>query len=910
MKYLFSRFIILFVLFSIGNTTTAQDSYNDLIANIRTNHFDQETQIYLFHKLLRSKQNDEIPTDTLALIHYYLSFRYYNINDLEQSKDHAEQAVQYFQDSHYQGYQLPGIIGKLGDIYYTNKQFDKALSTYARLDSFDITGRGYNALLNAKRISAVIYRSRDDQESEVRFLDYCKTFIDSCSVQDQSAFYLDLSISYSNYGEQYFDQSKKALEKSIRLNFDQDSKYYLSEVRHAHQLNQKAFLALAEDNVSQASQLYDEAIKFSMSNLDAEDSAARARAMANLAYTILENKQPELALKWIQQSEKAFDKFGDSQHELDEGFIYNMSSEIHLALQNFELSNNYADKLLTLFDMIDYPNSRSKYFLIEALHKKITGLYLLDKNEGKQNHSDTILKLIDDFHLVMDLYLQKTLFEESAIFIKEKTNKYYATLIELAFEYSNENLFWEISEKTKSLLLLDAVKTAGKLEPQTSDSLRINRENQIALSYQLEYDQLSQTQKDSVQRSLVFHKNKELEIQSQLKKKKQMLKAKLPTIALDEIVNQLDTQTLVQYQFGNQHLYAIKIENKKSNVYKLGSRDSITHLISLFTKHLNIPSQSTQDLSNLHTTSFNLFTKLIKPLDLNNQDIIIIPDGALNFIPFEALQESNTINQPNYLLESYNFQYQNSGSLYTTHTDVNKQDNQLILFNPEYNSVHKTNDQLTSLYFSKEETQAIKNETNATLKKTKVDFLKELSDGHNIHFSGHAIVNTLDNRWSHLAFSAGDDLTDKITLQELYNRKSNSDLVFMSACNTGTGNIIQGEGISSLTRGFLYAGVKAVVSSLWSVDDQSTSQIASSFYTYLNEGYHKSQALRKAKLNYLKEAADDLKHPYYWSSLISIGNDTPIQLKQQTKWSFLLSGLGLTILGVLAMLWYRKSNNR
>ena len=128
----------------------------------------------------------------------------------------------------------------------------------------------------------------------------------------------------------------------------------------------------------------------------------------------------------------------------------------------------------------------------------------------------------------------------------------------------------------------------------------------------------------------------------------------------------------------------------------------------------------------------------------------------------------------------------------------------------------------------------------------------------------------------------------------------NCDLVTLSACNTGSGKYFEGEGIFSLGRAFLMAGSKSVLTSLWEVSDQSTSVIMASFYRYLKKGNNKPEALRRAKLAYLKNADALTAHPYYWAGFVYMG--TPDAVYRSNKLYYWLVGgflfLILLIFGV------------
>jgi CHAT domain-containing protein len=101
--------------------------------------------------------------------------------------------------------------------------------------------------------------------------------------------------------------------------------------------------------------------------------------------------------------------------------------------------------------------------------------------------------------------------------------------------------------------------------------------------------------------------------------------------------------------------------------------------------------------------------------------------------------------------------------------------------------------------------------------------------------------------------------------------KLNADLVTLSACRTGLGKLLNGEGMVGLTRAFFYAGAKSVVVSLWNVNDIATASLMKSFYKHLQQGKSKEVALQLAKLELLKGAQRAWRHPYYWAAFVLVG---------------------------------------
>jgi CHAT domain-containing protein len=100
--------------------------------------------------------------------------------------------------------------------------------------------------------------------------------------------------------------------------------------------------------------------------------------------------------------------------------------------------------------------------------------------------------------------------------------------------------------------------------------------------------------------------------------------------------------------------------------------------------------------------------------------------------------------------------------------------------------------------------------------------------------------------------------------------------VILSACETGSGALVKGEGVMSLSRAFTYAGCSNVITSLWKADDYSTAWLTNKVHNYLNKGLSIDRALQQAKLDYLHDPKINprLKEPYYWAHLVFIGNIT------------------------------------
>jgi CHAT domain-containing protein len=176
---------------------------------------------------------------------------------------------------------------------------------------------------------------------------------------------------------------------------------------------------------------------------------------------------------------------------------------------------------------------------------------------------------------------------------------------------------------------------------------------------------------------------------------------------------------------------------------------------------------------------------------------------------------------------------------------------------------------------------------------------KQIAGNYNIlHLAMHTLVNNEKPMLSKLVFYQDKDTIEDgmLNTYELFGMNLNAGLAVLSACNTGTGKLMKGEGMMNLARGFIYAGVPGIVMTLWSVEDQSSAEIVEKFYEYLEDGMAKDEALRQAKLDLIDQGDPLRSHPYYWAAYVTIGDFSPMKFVKPI-WSNILFGL----IGILSL---------
>ncbi|HWN10925.1 MAG TPA: CHAT domain-containing tetratricopeptide repeat protein [Pyrinomonadaceae bacterium] len=188
-----------------------------------------------------------------------------------------------------------------------------------------------------------------------------------------------------------------------------------------------------------------------------------------------------------------------------------------------------------------------------------------------------------------------------------------------------------------------------------------------------------------------------------------------------------------------------------------------------------------------------------------------------------------------------------------------------------------------------------------------------LGDYRIVHFATHGFVNNDYPALSGVVLSLFDQKGQQqdgfLRLHDIYNLKLPVELVVLSACNTGLGKEVKGEGFIGLTRGFMYAGASSVVASLWKVDDQATAELMRLFYTYmLRDGLSPAAALRKAQMTMSQQKR--WESPYFWAGFVIQGQYLQSERPSRFPISYLaislLAGVVLAAAGIYALKRRRK----
>lgn len=337
--------------------------------------------------------------------------------------------------------------------------------------------------------------------------------------------------------------------------------------------------------------------------------------------------------------------------------------------------------------------------------------------------------------------------------------------------------------------------------------------------------------------------------------------------------NLLDDETaLLSYHLAGDHLVIFCIDAHHLNYVSEPLDTAFSKILASFLQTL----QQVSDEKKYHGDSLSkiLYKTLINPVmryTATSKRLIIIPDDELNYLPFEALRGADN----EYLLKNFAIIYQYSTALLGKEEPYPVPAQTLAM--APYTGTARLNG-LQPLPYSAEEVKNLHGNILSGENATKENFLKNIGHYPIIHLATHAGVNDSLPMRSFISFYT--DKKDsgepgKLFAQEIYNlHLDSSRLVILSACETGSGKLVRGEGLMSLSRAFAYAGCPDIITSLWMAEDKTTAFITERLHYYLENHLSPDVALQKAKLDLLasNQISPALKTPNYWAHLVFIGN--------------------------------------
>ena len=759
------------------------------------------------------------------------------------------------------GKHLATVYNNIGIVYQKMGKYPKALEFYEKslLLRKKIFGINHEKTAIVYSSMGNLYEEIEDYQRALKY--YKKDLIISKSKLGKE--HIQVAILYNNLGLLYkkmkdFNSSLFYYTKSLKI---YEKKLDLNHSYTAINYNNLGLVYMEMKDLDKALKYCKKALK----TIHLNYYPARANIYNNIGLIYFRQKHYSLALKYYQKALEIEKKIFSKTHTNIEG-SYNNISKVYKAKKDYQNAYKYANLSFDLFI-----TNRDNTFTI---------LDLKEQEKYLKINRDRLISILDTtYKYVISLSFDNR--KKILIDILNNWLKFKGTIFE------NSNILSSIEKNPKTTPKIK--KLINDLKQET-----IKLDN---LDNSFEKPKNYKEKKSKIEEQI---HNIEVNLSKQSRKFKELLGLK--NIDYKQISKALKpNQLYIDFAKGENNYYIFTLDSNNSVTFEKVDKDNID---SNITEFLKINKKIAQNINNhkfikkLKPKTQKILSNLYKLLitkDINQSELIISPDGYLDFLPFEAL-----FNGKKYLIEDYTIKYISSGRelIRQLKRKDNKKVSKVIVFaNPDFwlelphksieSSIKGLEDSVT--FFDIEELEDL-NGTNeiAIIKKhykdvkvyqyknATVENLFKIKSPKILHISTHGIYlnsKKIENpmRKTALAFAGANRIIEddaggfatalKLSSLDLYG----TELVVLSACKTALGEIHQAEGVVGLPKAFIQAGAKRVVMSLWSVSESKTTLLMRYFYDNISDIKDYAMALREAKLKMID------MHPYFWSAFIIYG---------------------------------------
>lgn len=583
------------------------------------------------------------------------------------------------------------------------------------------------------------------------------------------------------------------------------------------------------------------------------------------------------------------------------GDMYAQKAQFDLALKNYQISIN---ALHPSFNDSD-PSKNPKDFkgvittidLYESLLAKALLLEKWHKASGYPVYAEMSIASFRALYSLSNCMSSGYETDEAKLFLNEKKYISHDIPIQLAFTLYQktherkylEELFFFDEENKASVLSEERNLSTLKKQVGIPDSLIALEGNAKKLLNQLGI-QRSQSA-DSTTIAGITARIAEIELEIENIQKQYKSNSNYQQLASISSITDLSTtrgkltsnDLILSYHLSASSVICTFISKDSVNVFEIKNKDTLVANLHTLTKlTTEVGKHGREEYNSIidrlsETLILPYYSQLSK-----YSNWYIIPDDELSYLPFELL----SIGEGKKVVTAHIISYNSSCSL-LTHGEQNKNKENILAFAP---FAHSGKPEFAQLSKSASELDNLKGAIYLDGLATKDQFLKQAKEFGVLHLATHALSNESDPQQSYIAFASKDsNKVSLLYLPEIYSldlRETN--LTILSACETGTGQLIKGEGLISFSRAFAYAGCENTIASQWKASDESTAYIMQRFHQYYGKSQNAAEALTLAKRDYLNDNNIEVrfKTPDFWANLRLNGVvEKPTSL---SKWWWLL----------------------
>ena len=496
---------------------------------------------------------------------------------------------------------------------------------------------------------------------------------------------------------------------------------------------------------------------------------------------------------------------------------------------------------------------------------------------------------------------------QSKLFWKNELRRLYENGIETFYFLGNQEAAFQFFEKSRATLLNDQLSIEKTLNTDDLFNLAQVKKKILLLSLRLTKLNASSIQYKSLQNDL-FTSQQELHILEQSIKTKYPLyyqtRVDTSSLNLKNIQNILakDQAEIIELFNGDSTVYVLKIASKQILLSKVEKND-FDKTVYLYTSYISDAAVLNKEYDRYLQTAIHLFELIFQNTSLPKGRIIVSPDGK--YFPFEALVTNKNYSFPVYFLNDYIVSYTYSARFLLNDFKINVNSstgNFLGVAPVQYPATfHLSSLPLSDVSLEKMSAYFKKANNITSSLATKNNFLNQ--------FPGYKIIQL----YTHASDSSSNGepviyfADSALYLSELIpEKKTATQLIVLSACETGNGKLYKGEGVFSFNRGFASLGIPSSVINLWAVDNESTYKLTELFYKYVSQGIPLDISLQKAKLEFISTSSKNKRMPYYWAAAIIAGKTDSVNIGKSVPW------LVIIIAGILvtSLVFFLRFNKR
>jgi CHAT domain-containing protein/tetratricopeptide (TPR) repeat protein len=876
------------LLSSYENHHSKKDSlYARIIHNLgisywETGNFDEGIQ-YLKKAVKINQSSDPLSDDSfLANSFYNLGVYYNNLNLIEEFHHYMDSSIAISKKYSQKSYIGIHAYEQIALFYFNRGEFHKSIETvdYGLLFSQDVSSSEYKALLLLQKTQAEL--EIGIRENDIDYLNKAES-----NIKKALQIFSNINADYDHWATAY---SINALWLTYKEKFDEAVYYYQKAIDYSAKSDNKRKLFKIYGSLGS---LYDDMGK------------------------------PRKALEYYYKSVELIQEIGDV-NELavvynNLGVVFFKNDDFEMAIQYFHrglntLSTGFTDTVWhnnpTYLDIKSVSNDR---FFLTLLKNKSESIYNLYQ---KDSISEFLTYALDSYKAAdkaIDQMRWNQSNLESKLLWRKTLKKMFDEAIEVCYLLNDVENALYFFEKSRAVLLNDKLSELGAqkfLSPEDQENEKMlfgkvaSFRKKLFLSKKTDpkYSATSMELFTSQETYDKFIKGLETKYPNYYQYKYDTSMVSVADLKRDIIE---DDQTFISYFTGSKYLYTLTVDADSAFL----TRTKLAPYLEKATEMMALSadqSQLNQHYPRFRELAHELYAELFQPLPIRTKRIVISPDDHL--IPFELLLTDKE-DPTSFLLQDHAFSYTYSaGYLIKNKTEKKAVTASLLGMAPVNYQPHLKQIPLQGADLSLNNINKFFSSSKNLLHEqaTKKEFLENLPKHSVVQLFTHAEADT-EGTEPTLYFADSAFLVSELQMLG----PLSTTLIILSACNTGVGKVMKGEGIFSLARGFAAAGIPSSITSLWQIDNQSTYQLSEMFHQFLNQGLPLDIALQEAKLEFLRIQDKSYDLPYFWAASILVGRSEGFLPEKENyffRYSNLMAGMLLLLFFISAFLYYKKSH--